>query len=174
MAALAWPLARLWMRDGVFGLVAWRERSPHQLLNGALFAATNVGFVAVALASPARSPSGVAAVGGLVALAGTAVIVAAQAQMGASWRIGIDDRPTELVERGLYRFSRHPIYTGLLVWCAGVWLVVPTLAGAVLGLAVALTVDRRARLEEAHLVAEHGDRYRAYMQRVGRFFPPPR
>ena len=42
--------------------------------------------------------------------------VLAQLQMGASWRVGIDDRPTELVTGGLFRVVRNPIFTALLVF----------------------------------------------------------
>jgi hypothetical protein len=37
--------------------------------------------------------------------AGLALVVAAQAQMGASWRIGIDDRPTALRTGGVFALS---------------------------------------------------------------------
>src|SRR5688500_3417423 len=106
LAAIVWPIVRLWWRNRTFGLVAHRARRPEEVLVGASFATGVGGFAVVAsvvAAVPGASlpvPPAVTWVGVAVALLGLGVVVAAQAQMGASWRIGIDDRPTELVERG--------------------------------------------------------------------------
>jgi protein-S-isoprenylcysteine O-methyltransferase Ste14 len=46
--------------------------------------------------------------------------VVAQAQMGESWRIGIDQtRRTNLVQRGVFSVSRNPIFPGMMVTCLG-------------------------------------------------------
>jgi protein-S-isoprenylcysteine O-methyltransferase Ste14 len=172
LLAIALPIVRLWLRDGVFGVVAHRVRHPGDALVGAAFAGSVIGFALVASAvRPEPVAPLVPAVGVVVALVGLAIVIAAQAQMGASWRIGIDDRPTDLVQSGLYRWSRNPIYAGVLVWLAGMLLVAPSVPGAVLALVAVVTVELQARLEERHLVAVHGDRYLAYAGRVGRFFP---
>src|SRR5439155_10155370 len=108
LLGLALPLLRLYLRTGVFGLVL--DKNPLQRLVGgylalALVAAFSFVFV-FALMGPGRlcvwewplRPAGWP----LIAL-GFLVLVLAQAQMGASWRIGIDARPTVLVTRGHYR-----------------------------------------------------------------------
>lgn len=56
------------------------------------------------------------------AIAGCVVLVA-QAQMGNSWRIGVDPKLTELVQRGLFRFSRNPIFLSLRITLLGLFLV---------------------------------------------------
>jgi protein-S-isoprenylcysteine O-methyltransferase Ste14 len=91
--------------------------------------------------------------------------------MGASWRIGIDRRPTALVATGLYRLVRNPIYAGVLATVAGLALVTPCPWTLCLLLDTALLVTIQARLEEVHLLAQHGDAYRAYAAQVGRFVP---
>jgi protein-S-isoprenylcysteine O-methyltransferase Ste14 len=177
LAAIALPILRLWLRDGTFGFVAHRVRNPVEALVGAVFAGSVIGFALVASVVAQRPelalavPPAVTAAGAVVAVVGLGIVVLAQAQMGASWRIGIDDRPTELVESGLYRWSRNPIYAGVLVWLAGMLLVAPSVAGAVLAAVSALAVEVQARLEERHLTAVHGERYLDYAARVGRFFP---
>src|SRR6188472_837717 len=65
-------------------------------------------------------------IGVALALAALLWIVVAQAQMGASWRIGIDrQRATALVRGGLFAHSRNPIYLGTRVALLGAVLLVP-------------------------------------------------
>jgi protein-S-isoprenylcysteine O-methyltransferase Ste14 len=91
--------------------------------------------------------------------------------MGASWRIGIDDRPTQLVTGGLFALSRNPIFLGMFFSIAGLVWIAPapwTLAG--LAVAVVL-VSLQVRLEERNLVRVHRQAYVTYAVRVGRFVP---
>ncbi len=102
---------------------------------------------------------------------GFVIVAISQAQMGESWRIGIDDEPTELVTTGLYRWVRHPIYTGILSMFVGVTCLTPsawTLSGLVLGLVV---VGLQSRLEEEHVKGQHQERFQAWAARAGRFLP---
>jgi protein-S-isoprenylcysteine O-methyltransferase Ste14 len=111
--------------------------------------------------------TGVAAVG-----VGLPLMLAAQLNMGASWRIGIDpDAKPGLVTDGIYRHSRNPIYAAGLVVVAGFVLLLPN--ALTLGLvAVALvSLHMQVRAEEAYLTRTYGDAYRAYARRVGRFVP---
>src|SRR5262249_9739180 len=53
-------------------------------------------------------------------------IATAQTQMGPSFRIGIDEQhETALVERGLYRISRNPIYVGMMAALTAFLLLLP-------------------------------------------------
>lgn len=84
------------------------------------------------------------------------------------------DAPKQLVVRGLYRYTRNPMYlavlTVLLGWTAG-FLSVGLLLYTAL---VASMFHGFVRLyEEPHLEAEFGDAYRAYRARVGRWLPRP-
>ena len=75
------------------------------------------------------------------------------------------------VDHGPYRYVRNPMYTGILMigfslgLALGTWLL-PASATLVFSI---LAV--RTRTEETYLIARFGDQYRAYMSRVGRFFP---
>jgi protein-S-isoprenylcysteine O-methyltransferase Ste14 len=75
------------------------------------------------------------------------------------------------VDYGPYRFVRNPMYTGILMigfslgLALGTWLV-PICAGLIFTL-----LALRTRIEERYLIERFGDRYRRYMERVGRFFP---
>jgi protein-S-isoprenylcysteine O-methyltransferase Ste14 len=105
-----------------------------------------------------------------VAFLGLGWTVVAQHQMGNSWRIGIDaDCRTDLVRKGLYRFSRHPIYFGVLLTGFGLVLAMPNWVN-VLVLALGkwvLTIETRS--EEKYLLQLHGADYRKYMTTTRRW-----
>jgi protein-S-isoprenylcysteine O-methyltransferase Ste14 len=108
----------------------------------------------------------------LAAIGGLAVF-GAQLGMGASWRIGVsDDQHTALVTTGWFSIVRNPIYVAMIVGWTGFALMVPTWLAfaAVVVIAAGLELQVRA-VEEPYLVRTHGDSYRAYASRVGRFLP---
>jgi protein-S-isoprenylcysteine O-methyltransferase Ste14 len=138
---------------------------------GALAAFWPAGLEAVDLLyappHPALLGSGIV----LTALA-TWVVWRGQEDMAASWRIGIaSGERTELVTRGLFRFCRNPIYLGLMVALAGFCCLVPGYLSGGLLVFGAVLLQVEARLEEAHLLIQHGAVYAAYCARVGRFLP---
>ncbi|GLZ09426.1 hypothetical protein Acsp03_68920 [Actinomadura sp. NBRC 104412] len=111
--------------------------------------------------------------GTVLAAGGTAATLAAQTSMGASWRIGVDDNErTSLVTGGAFALARNPIFTAMIVTAAGLAAMVPnvvSLLGLVLSVAV-IQLQVRA-VEEPYLLRVHGDAYRGYAARVGRFLP---
>ena len=110
--------------------------------------------------------------GAVLMFGGIALLVAAQLNLGASWRIGIDvEAKPGLVTRGLYRFCRHPIYLALLVILAGYALLLPTLLSLALLLGTYVGNRLQISAEEAYLLHTYGTAYRNYAQRVGRFLP---
>ena len=113
------------------------------------------------------------AIGIVLAVAGGLAVFGAQLGMGASWRIGVsDDQGTDLVTGGWFSFCRNPIYTAMILGWTGFALMVPTWLGiaAVPTIALALELQVRA-VEEPYLIRTHGEAYRAYASRVGRFLP---
>jgi protein-S-isoprenylcysteine O-methyltransferase Ste14 len=111
-------------------------------------------------------------IGAALMFGGIALLVAAQLDLGASWRIGIDEgaRPG-LVERGLYRFSRNPIFLALLVAITGYAALLPTPLSVILLAGQFLGMRLQIAAEEAYLLRTYGDAYRAYARRVGRLLP---
>ncbi|HKY74792.1 MAG TPA: isoprenylcysteine carboxylmethyltransferase family protein [Acidimicrobiia bacterium] len=74
---------------------------------------------------------------------------------------------------GLYRLSRHPIYTGLIGFAVGTAVRGGSLGKALVAVALALLLTVKARFEEDHLrVAYPG--YRDYQSRTPRFLPTGR
>jgi protein-S-isoprenylcysteine O-methyltransferase Ste14 len=77
-----------------------------------------------------------------------------------------------LVDRGPYRWLRHPLYVGLFLLAAGMNLMMATVLGSVLGLVTtAWALNRRMAQEERLLEVTIGPRYRAWMQARYRFVP---
>jgi protein-S-isoprenylcysteine O-methyltransferase Ste14 len=116
-------------------------------------------------------PPAVAFAGCALVGTATAFMVVAQRQMGASWRIGIDPTPTELVTSGLFTHVRNPIFAGMIGATLGMTLLLPCGWTVMTAAMTVLVIGIQTRLEEQHLTALHGDAYRAYATRVGRFFP---
>jgi len=109
-------------------------------------------------------------IGILLMVLGSLVCMIAQFQMGDSWRIGINQKETtDLVQKGLYKFSRNPIYVGLLVSFLGFFFIAPNaLSLSCLALSVP-SVAVKIRLEEAYLLEKHGAAFKEYMNKVRRW-----
>lgn len=112
-------------------------------------------------------------IGGAIALAGLILVLAAQATMGASWRIGVDQAEvTDLVTAGLFSVTRNPIFLGMLMFWLGMAVLVPSALSLVALVVALLAVEAQVRLvEEPYLIKTHGAAYLAYASRTGRLLP---
>jgi protein-S-isoprenylcysteine O-methyltransferase Ste14 len=181
-------LWRPWLqrrRHGSRGILLFSTGGPAQHLRDAfavaLFALLLAQSLVAALAPESlplaqadrRAAAGVRHVAGAALMAGgIALLVAAQLELGASWRIGIDEtaRPG-LVTSGVYALSRNPIFLALLVIVAGYMLLIPTFLSAALLGGAYIGTRLQIAAEEAYLVRTYGEQYRAYARRVGRLLP---
>jgi protein-S-isoprenylcysteine O-methyltransferase Ste14 len=97
-------------------------------------------------------------------------VLIAQVHMQKSWRIGIDeDVKTELVQTGLFKISRNPIFLGMRVMLLGFFLVIPNAVTLVILISGELLVQTQVRLEEEFLTRTHGQSYLAYQKQVRRW-----
>jgi protein-S-isoprenylcysteine O-methyltransferase Ste14 len=177
---LVLPTWRTWRRHGTWPIVFRRETEPFQRLIGAIFGLSLIAIFAWTLGTWLFGPSVLGQwqrpplfglVGWVLFVAGAALVMIAQAQMGASWRVGIDDRPTALVTTGLFGYVRNPIFTGMLMALGGLASLTPSFAAFLGWFVVAALIALQVRFEERHLTALHGREYRAWASRVGRFLP---
>ena len=77
-----------------------------------------------------------------------------------------------VVDRGAYRFVRHPSYTAGGLLFLGIGIALANWVSLLLLLASTVIVYAyRVRVEEAALVSVIGDPYRTYMTRTKRFVP---
>lgn len=80
------------------------------------------------------------------------------------------DTPTVLIADGVYRFTRNPMYLGVVAILLGIALVVGTLPFYVAAAAFFVVMDRLfCPYEEAKLERLFGDRFRAYAGGVRRW-----
>lgn len=146
-----------------------------------------IGFVLAVLAGLAAPVAAMAGLGGIpgadgtptrvaglvVALAGVALTLVAQSGMGASWRVGVDERErTELVTGGLFGWVRNPVFTAMVVTAFGLALMVPNVVALLALVSLVAAVQAQVRVvEEPFLRSVHGAAYEAYTRRTGRFVP---
>ena len=93
-------------------------------------------------------------------------------RMGKDWRMDVSEkRRGELITDGLFAYVRHPIYalSTLLMICSAI--IIPTLPMLIVAAVNVVLVNLKARNEERHLLATHGDTYARYLRRTGRFVP---
>ena len=176
--ALAMPLIRLSRKHGLWGIVAGKDAVQSAMVTALLGAVVAVLVWTLLLAVLGTSTLGVWAApkwfpiaGAVVAISGLVLVVVAQIQMGASWRIGISETPTELVTQGVFRWVRHPIYTGVVALLLGLVLMSPspwTIMGACW---LGSLINVQARLEEAAIGPHAGPAFDSWARQTGRFFP---
>ena len=75
-----------------------------------------------------------------------------------------------LIEHGLYRRVRHPIYAGVILGAAGWSVLMASIAALLLTVVLAVVLDLKSRREEAWL-RERYPGYPAYVARTQRFVP---
>lgn len=180
LLAMVVPSLRLYRRTGTVAVTFQRNADPRQRIIGALFGLTLLGVLGGAvlfgIIGPVRmsispAPMWLTALGWIAMALGLGIVLLAQIQMGNSWRIGIDESRTELVTSGLFQFVRNPIFSAMLLMAAGMTAVMPSLPGVLVWLFMAALVRMQCHFEERHLLALHGEVYRAYASRVGRLIP---
>lgn len=116
-----------------------------------------------------------------VGLLGTSIAIAlylvGAALIIAGWRAiyreywSKDRSEGRLVTGGIYRYIRHPQYTGFACFTIGMLLEWATLPMLLMWPVLAVIYYRLARREEADMRAEFGPAYDAYAQRTGMFLP---
>jgi protein-S-isoprenylcysteine O-methyltransferase Ste14 len=140
--------------------------------------------LALAVAAPLADLAGLPAVAELdqpvghvagvaLAIVGIAATLVAQWAMGPSWRGDVDpDVRTPLVTSGPFRFVRNPILTASAGTAIGLALLVPNVLSAAMLVAFLAAQQIQVRLvEEPYLQRVHGEAFREYAARTGRFVP---
>jgi protein-S-isoprenylcysteine O-methyltransferase Ste14 len=95
--------------------------------------------------------------------------IIAQIHMKNSWRIGIDtETKTELITKGLFQLSRNPVFFGMTVSLAGLFLTTPNALTGVFLITGYMLIQIQIRLEEEFLTKQHGQKYSDYKQKVRR------
>ena len=182
IAAFFWRSYLVWKKTGVNPVVFKGTDSAHDFV-GRIFKALFVVIVAIVIiyafipsASQYVIPihslerTSVRLTGFILLIASLVWTVVAQAQMGNSWRIGIDtEQRTELVQTGVFRLSRNPIFVGMIVTLWGLFLMIPNVGTLTTLLVGTILIGIQVRLEEEYLTRIQAHEYMEYRRRVRRW-----
>ena len=95
-----------------------------------------------------------------------------QAVLGKEWSPQLQLRERHhLVTSGPYAWVRHPLYTAMFGWAVSVALLTANVVFAAFAVLSVAGLFARVPREEQMMIEEFGERYKAYMQTAGRFFP---
>lgn len=95
--------------------------------------------------------------------------IVAQSNMKNSWRIGIDhENNTDLITKGLFRFSRNPIFLGMIISLVALLLVTPNVFTVFFLVFGYVLIQIQISLEEEFLFKKHGQLYLDFKQKVPR------
>ena len=110
--------------------------------------------------------------GALLCMAGLAIALWARVILGRNWSGVVTLKEGhELVERGPYRFVRHPIYTGILTMFFATALVQGHVAGFAAVLLTFASFWIKLGREEQLMLQQFPERYAAYQHRAKRIIP---
>ena len=131
-------------------------------------------YLALAGSAPGQEaliPVGTAMVFGLLLMLANLVIgLASLKDLGDSWRVGvIEEHQTQLIESGIYRFTRNPYFVSYLLMLAAYTVVLQSPLLLVLSFVGFGMVHAMILKEEKYLMMTHGADYQQYRQRVPRY-----
>jgi len=117
------------------------------------------------------APAWVISLGSLMVWPGLGIVLLSIFKLGQSLTASpIPKESAELKTDGLYKWIRHPIYTGLMLTTLGIALEAGSVAKLFFVAALMFLFDYKAKYEESFLIKRFPE-YRSYMSTTGRFVP---
>jgi protein-S-isoprenylcysteine O-methyltransferase Ste14 len=103
---------------------------------------------------------------------GVGISVWARLSLGSNWSGVVTlKKDHQLVRTGLYRWIRHPIYTGILLAMVGTAMIAANLRACLAVVLALVTLYFKARREERFLREEFGASFEEHSRRTGMFLP---
>ena len=168
-------LALVWRRRASRAPSTQLDRGSHRLLWAVIVGSIIAAHLAALSAVGPRLFPGIPWrwIGAGLFVAGTALRWWAIVHLGRFFSVDVAIASDHtVVETGPYRVVRHPSYTGLLIQCAGLGVVLGTaLSVFVITVPTFLVLAHRIRVEERALIANFGNVYEAYTRRTKRLLP---
>lgn len=81
------------------------------------------------------------------------------------------EQTTELIDKGIFKYIRHPLYSSLLFLTWGIFLKDPSPEEFVISLLSSVFLYLTAIFEEKECIRFFGDKYIEYMKKSKRFIP---
>ena len=93
--------------------------------------------------------------------------------LGLNWSVSLEIREDhEIVDKGVYKTIRHPIYAAIWLWVIAQALLLSNYSAGFAGIvSFALLYFLIVRKEEEMMVKEFGEPYRKYQKRTKRIIP---
>ena len=104
---------------------------------------------------------------------GFLVRVIGQVSLGKNFSLMVRIRQDHtLIRRGIYRYIRHPMYTGMFMIAIGMCIMMQSIIGIAITLFLLVPVGiYRVKVEETALRKRFGKEYEKYQQSTKRFVP---
>jgi protein-S-isoprenylcysteine O-methyltransferase Ste14 len=119
----------------------------------------------------AATPSWILELGSFLVWPGLGIVLISIFKLGQSLTASpIPKDDSQLKTDGLYKWIRHPIYTGLIVTTLGIALEVGSVSKLFFVGGLIVLFNYKAKWEETFLLARYPE-YRSYMSKTGRFVP---
>lgn len=110
-------------------------------------------------------------IGAGAVLAGLAIIVAGSNALGKNLTpLPVPRDSATLSTDGMYKWMRHPLYTGLILISVGIAAVSQDSTRALFALGLTIVLSFKATFEEEQLLAKFGDKYEQYMKDTKKFW----
>jgi len=101
---------------------------------------------------------------------GFVLFIISHAQMGKSWRMGMDNKTkTKLVKTGFFGRSRNPVYTSLLTQALGITILMFNITTIIVLILLSANFYLVIKSEEKFLEKKFGKEYLKYKNKVRRF-----
>lgn len=111
--------------------------------------------------------------GSFLLILGLVIGFISSAQLKTSWRIGVvEGQRTDLIQEGLYAYSRNPYFLSYFIIFSGLFLIAPSMFLIVLIVFAAIIFHQLVLREEAYLESVQGRGYLDYCGKVNRYLPP--
>jgi protein-S-isoprenylcysteine O-methyltransferase Ste14 len=105
-------------------------------------------------------------------LTGNALFISSHAALGKNWSPALEIRPEhQLVDWGIYRWIRHPMYTGFLFFGGRMVLLSANGLGCAYILVIGVMIFTRLSDEEAMLTKIFGEKYILYQSKTAALIP---
>lgn len=154
-------------------LSLWHKKRISMHLTLLAFGVVGVQLLGVRFFDMPQTSSVLQISGFFLALIGIIVACMGRYALGTNWARCYDyqvKQHQQLVTHGIYKYIRHPVYSGILLFFIGSELVVQSWL-IIVYIFLILLANRQAVWEETLLIEHFGDRYRNYMKHTKRFIP---
>jgi protein-S-isoprenylcysteine O-methyltransferase len=110
--------------------------------------------------------------GDLVAIIGLIICIKARKTLSDNWSMGLDfKKEHKLITTGVYRYMRHPIYTGFLMMFIGSVLTIGKIGGFLGIILLLIGIIIRIGNEEKLLTKNFPKEYPEYKKKVKALIP---